>query len=362
MDELAMAPIYRQGLNEHTDGIEIFVPTFCAKNCTIGSKCENFYRQIMEKQGIQTCPYGFNAYVFLYNDETVIFSCLRIEGYYDKKKTGPKLKREEVKSAYRVLRESEVERYAELYKKFAENNSKYEVYQGFVNNIFHDLRKFNAQLKAKSDSIYKRAESSQKNRQDFMNNAQSIRELCWFITLRLNSYDFVNNEELLSASPKSTYNLYRAFDKVRICINERAKQKNIKIKLYAERDCSDIKAYDCIELLPVIFLDNAIKYAPCDTEIDIRFIEKNDKQKVTIKSVGPVLLEFEHKKIFQRGYRGENCKKLTDDGMGIGLSTAKKICELHDIDMQIKSSTDVCKKVRNIEYSEFLVNISLSII
>lgn len=359
MEELALLPIYRQGINEHTDGIELSVPAFCAKNCTLGSRCEDFYRQIINERGIKTCPYGFNAYVFEHNEEVVIFSCLRIENYYDKKKTGPKLKQEEIKTAYRVLREDEVEKYAELYGIFADNNSRYEAYQGFVNNIFHDIRKFNAQLKSKSDSIYKRAESSAKNRQDFMSNAKSIREICWFITLRLNSYDFANNEELLSASPQSTYNLYRAFDKVRICIKERADQKNIKIKLQAQRECSDIKAYDCIELLPAIFLDNAIKYAPIDTEIDIKFVEKNDFQQITVESIGPKLFDYEKEKIFQRGYRGENCTKLTHDGMGIGLSTAKKICELHDIEMKIDSSEDVYKKVANIEYSKFRVDISL---
>ena len=361
MEELAMVPIYRQGLNEHSDGIELGVPTFCAKKCTMGSKCEDFYRRIIGEQGIQTCPYGFNAYVFTYNDESVIFSCLCIEGYYDKKRTSPKLKQEN-KNSFRVLQKDEVERYAELYKRYADNNSKYEAYQGFVNNIFHDLRKFNAQLKAKSDAIYRRAESSIKNRHDFMSNAQSIRELCWFITLRLNCYDFMNNEELLSASPMSTYNVYRAFDKVRMCINERASQKNIKMRLYAERDCSNIKAYDCIELLPVIFLDNAIKYAPDNTTIDIQFIEKNNKQLIIVKSIGPILLECERNKVFQRGYRGVNCQKLTDDGMGIGLSTAKKICDLHGIDIEISSSTDILKKVGNIEYSEFCVKIILNIL
>lgn len=315
----------------------------------------------MGECGIKTCPYGFNAYVFEYNGETVIFSCLRIENYYDKKKTGPKLKQEEVKSAYRVLQENEVIKYAELYRVFADNNSRYEAYQGFVNNIFHDIRKFNAQLKSKSDSIYKRAESSMKNRHDFMSNAKSIREICWFITLRLNSYDFANNEELLSASPQSTYNLYRSFDKVRICIKERADQKNIKIWLHANRECRDIKAYDCIELLPVIFLDNAIKYAPNDTEIVINFVEKSDMQQITIESVGPILFEHEKERIFQRGYRGENCTKLTHDGMGIGLSTAKRICELHDIEMQIDSSSDIYKKVKEIEYSKFRVDISLRV-
>lgn len=361
LNELAMVPVYRQGINEHTDGIELHVPSFCAKSCTGGSKCECFYQSIMAKHGIHVCPYGFNTYVFDANNETVIFSCLRVENYYDKKKTSPKLKLEDKKTPYRVIGEDELKKYAELYCTFADNNSKYEMYQGFVNNIFHDIRKFNAQLKSKSDSIYRRADSSSKNRHDFMDNAKSIREICWFITLRLDSYDFENNEELLSASPKSTYNLFKSFDKVRKCLKERANQKNIKILLNSKKDCANIQAYDCIELLPVIFLDNALKYAPDYTEIIITFIEKNDLQQISIESIGPILFDHEKEKILRRGYRGENCEKLTPDGMGIGLSTAYKICALHDMDMHVTSSNDVYKVTGNMEYSKFRVDISIRV-
>ena len=50
--------------------------------------------------------------------------------------------------------------------------------------------------------------------------------------------------------------------------------QNINI-LNANREW-DIKAYECIELLPYILLDNAIKYAPRNTDINI-YIEEHAK-------------------------------------------------------------------------------------
>lgn len=55
-------------------------------------------------------------------------------------------------------------------------------------------------------------------------------------------------------------------------------------------------------------------------------------------------------------YRGARAADLTQDGMGIGLYTAKCICDLNDIQLEVVSSSDIIKKVRNIEYSEFTVD------
>ena len=35
-------------------------------------------------------------------------------------------------------------------------------------------------------------------------------------------------------------------------------------------------------------------------------------------------------RIYERGFRGENARLATSDGMGIGLYTAKRICQLHN--------------------------------
>ena len=42
--------------------------------------------------------------------------------------------------------------------------------------------------------------------------------------------------------------------------------------------------------------------------------------------------------------------------MGIGLYTAKCICELNDIVLKINSGQDVLRQIKNIDYSEFSVD------
>ncbi|WP_300841940.1 sensor histidine kinase KdpD [uncultured Acetatifactor sp.] len=283
----------------------------------------------------------------------LLTNTLRIEDHYNRNKLFPKIKDE--RKEYRELSVSSVEKYADAYKEFFLSQNRYENYKRFIDDIFHDIRKFNQQIKFKNDKIYRKAQQH-KRYGDILEATKGIQQLGWFLTLRLNNHDFIYNKELLSADVKSSYNIFRIIDKVKKCIKERADEKNIKIEMNASVACRDMQVYDCIELLPYIFLDNAIKYSPNGEKIHIDIDETRDSQHVKIGSIGPVVNEDEQPKLFGQGYRGENAIKSTQDGMGIGLYTAKCICELNDIKLEIASSPDIIKKVKNIEYSEFSVN------
>lgn len=350
-----MVPIYRNGIGEITSGIDIPVPDYCRRNCGSNKKCLEYYRKLENADiGIYQCPYGFSSYVFEIEGDKFIFSCLRIEKHYVRNKLLPKIK-DEAKE-YRELPLSSVEKYAEAYKEFFLSQNKYEKYKKFVDDIFHDIRKFNQQIKYKNDKIYKKAQQNNKRFGDILESAKSIQQLGWFLTLRLNNHDFIYNEELLMADVKSSYNIYRIIDKVKKCIKERADEKNIKIEMNSKFECKDMQAYDCIELLPYIFLDNAIKYSTNGEIIHIDIKETGEFQHVRICSLGPIIHEYELPKLFEQGYRSENAVKLTQDGMGIGLYTASCICKLNDIKLEIASSPYVVKKVKNIDYSEFSVD------
>lgn len=354
MEEFNLVPIYRNGIGEITSGIDIPVPNYCRKNCGNNQKCIDYYRKLEnEAEGVYQCPYGFCSYVFEINEDKFIFSCLRVENHYTRDKLIPKIKDEP--KEYRELSLYSVKKYAEAYREFFLNQSKYEKYKRFIDDIFHDVRKFNQQIKIKSDKIFKKAQGSKKLG-DILETVKGIQQLGWFLTLRLNNHDFMYNKALLSADVESTYNIYKIIEKVKKCLKERSDEKSIKIVMNARNDCKDMKAYDCIELLPYIFLDNAIKYSPNGETIHIDINENRENQHVRICSIGPMASKEEQTKLFNQGYRGERAAALTQDGMGIGLYTAKCICDLNDIQLKVVSSSDIIKKVRNIEYSEFTVD------
>lgn len=359
MDELNLLPLYRNGIGEITSGIDVPVPGFCKKNCSDNPKCRDYYRNLEKAPvGVYQCPYGFSSYVFEIEDDNFIFTCLRIENLYERGKLLPKIKDEG--KAYRELSYESVKLYAQAYKAFFLNQNKYEKYKRFINDIFHDIRKFNQQIKIKNDRIYKKAQ--QHNRLgDILEATKSIQQLGWFLTLRLNNHDFIYNEAMMSKDVKSSYNIYRIIDKVKKCIKERADEKNIKIQLNSEFECKDMQAYDCIELLPYIFMDNAIKYSPPGETIHIDVEEKREYQYVQFRSIGPFVNDEEQTRLIEQGFRGQNAQNLTSDGMGIGLYTAKCICELNEIELKIESGRDTIRQVRGINYSTFLVDLVIKL-
>ena len=174
------------------------------------------------------------------------------------------------------------------------------------------------------------------------------------MTLRLNAYDFSYNEGLLGATEKSSYNIYRIFDKVKHCLKARSEERQITIDIDCNGECGNIKAHDSLELLPFILLDNAVKYSNSKSHIKVTITDTPEKCSFKVVSESPVLKEGEREKIFDRGFRGENARKMTDDGLGIGLYTAKRICEIHNGTISVTEEKNTLKNVSN-----FIMDIQL---
>lgn len=355
MEELNVLPIYRNGLGEISNGIDICVPEFCRKNCEKNNRCMKHYQEMcVANPGYYRCPYGFGSYVFKVDNDNCIFTCLRVENHYDKSKLMPKLKGEG--KNHKEISFVNLEKYAVIYTEYQKNQQKFERHQSFVNDVLHDVRKYNQQIKLKNDRLFRMSQEKDGYRK-FLEVSKGLHVLSWFLTLRLNNYDFTYSENLMQSDVKSSYNMYRIIDKVRQCMKEKSEAKDIRIKLDARRECQDIQAYDCIELLPFLLMDNAIKYSPKGENVDIVFEERGNEQHIKFRSLGPTLSETELEKICNQGYRGENAKELTDDGMGIGLYTASCICKLNDIRMEVHSESEIKKRTLNINFSNFVVDL-----
>lgn len=75
------------------------------------------------------------------------------------------------------------------------------------------------------------------------------------------------------------------------------------------------------ELLAHNLVDNAIKYAPSDTEIHAFFNESSTELEFSISSFGPQLDDDEYDLIFDQNYRGRHARN--HDGTGSGLTLAR---------------------------------------
>ncbi len=83
-------------------------------------------------------------------------------------------------------------------------------------------------------------------------------------------------------------------------------------------------------------LDNAVKYAPAETEITIQVCKLTNYVLIEIIDEGPGILDKEKHKIYQRFYRGEHSAET--EGAGVGLYLARQILEEQKGSIMVKNN------------------------
>ena len=72
-------------------------------------------------------------------------------------------------------------------------------------------------------------------------------------------------------------------------------------------------------------LDNAAKYSPKNSTIEIRVGRDGDKIRFSVEDEGKGIAESEREKVFQKFYRADKTAK----GFGMGLAIVRGIVEAH---------------------------------
>jgi len=109
-------------------------------------------------------------------------------------------------------------------------------------------------------------------------------------------------------------------------LKEKIEARNIRIDI--PKDFPEI-SMDFLFMMKVFFnlLDNALKYSPVHTPIDIKATAFKDKVRIEVKDQGIGIPQGDLKRIFEKFYRVERPQKIS--GTGLGLSICKGIIEAH---------------------------------
>ena len=115
--------------------------------------------------------------------------------------------------------------------------------------------------------------------------------------------------------------------KKNIIISSRLLDIHIKGNIYALLD------------LFVVILDNAIKYSPSKSRVDIHSKQKDKYSVISIQDSGIGIKKKDLPHIFDRFYRADTARTKTNEGgYGLGLSIAKKIIDCHQGSIHIEST------------------------
>lgn len=279
------------------------------------------------------CEKGYNNIAVRLNSNLFVFN-----GVILKSNKVVRKDRKEARKLY-IVDDKELVKHIELLQELDKTINK-EISQNLEQNfsLFHDI-KTTYNLVISSTQNYIQSQEGKRFEEKLSNCPQEIIDLYDSLELvnsQLGMIDIIINPQTILQGSKKPINIYRLFHKISQLFSNRFENKiekeNKEIRWYVKDKITvpDTECYDSIELIPIILIDNAIKYSLQNSKIVIAYEVLNDKIMSTVTSYGPVVKDENTDKIFEKNQRGENAQEFTNKGIGMGLWVAANILKHHN--------------------------------
>jgi signal transduction histidine kinase len=111
--------------------------------------------------------------------------------------------------------------------------------------------------------------------------------------------------------------------------------------LEIELELAETTIHGNIELLGQVWLNllhNAIKFTPSNGTIGIRLTKAEESITVLVSDTGIGIPPEDQRRIFERFFKGDKQRTRTTEGSGLGLSIVKRIVELHQGTVRVRSA------------------------
>lgn len=228
-------------------------------------------------------------------------------------------------------------------------------YKELLENLLHELASINSMIKTSAETLSKSVKGNM-DKVSIVCHADVILENSFLFSTQLDIISYQLNPNYITEVEKfDKRNIHGKFYKAVQSFKRTAKEKKIEIVMNGNVNTL-IDSKPVIDTLPILLLDNAIKYSPKGCDIEIDFSEDSNGIEMTMYNMGPYVTKEERRKIFVRGCRGEEAIKTKLPGHGYGLNFVKFICDLHQAKVTITSSEDRTH-INGIIYSLFTVSI-----
>ncbi len=204
--------------------------------------------------------------------------------------------------------------------------------KNFASDAAHELRTPLAALKTQTQVAL--LAETEKERKTALQNLllgvnRSIHVVQQLLTLsRLGVEDTVNDLYPLDLSKVSAEVLAQ--------LVPLALEKNIEIELFKPKELKKIYANETsLGILIRNLVDNAIRYTPDGSSIEVRIVNESDKVLLRVIDNGPGISPELRTRVFERFYRILGTKT---SGSGLGLAIVQQIAELHNAKIKLDTS------------------------
>lgn len=185
----------------------------------------------------------------------------------------------------------------------------------FVSDASHELRTPLATMRMENEVLLRDAEAKKSDYRDQLkSNLEEIDKLRQLTDTLLR----LNGSSKLEIGAVDVGNaVASAIDR----ISHAAEAKNIAIDNQVGHFTLNANE-DALSEIIYIFLDNAVKYAPADSTVEVY---SSDKKSVSVRDHGSGIADKDLPNIFNRFYRADESRN--SDGFGLGLSLASRMAE-----------------------------------
>ena len=207
----------------------------------------------------------------------------------------------------------------------------HEAQSRFTSDASHELRTPLASMKVELEvALRDQALKKDEMRELLESNLEEVNKLTKLshTLLQLSRLDHANIPRDKIDLGKLTQSVTQRFNKI-----------HKRIKLHNVRKLNVIGNELSIEELLTILLDNAVKYSPPGSKIDVSLIKQPLMSGFKIINAGEGISPDNLPHIFNRFYRADESRtNSSQKGYGLGLSLAKKIVELHNGELSVSSA------------------------
>lgn len=156
---------------------------------------------------------------------------------------------------------------------------------------------------------------------------------------QLNLIDIIANPAAITYGKKHRSQIHGFILKMVKLFEPRAAKRNINIILRGST-YAEVRTYNSFQYVPLVLLENAVKYSYPSRDIVVSIYEKPNEVIVTVTSFGKLVPKEYRDVIFDKYVRGPNASIENPHGMGMGLYLARLIAQEHGSDVLYKAIPD----------------------
>lgn len=152
---------------------------------------------------------------------------------------------------------------------------------------------------------------------------------------RLRMLPILSNPDAARYGRKHPTPVYQVVDRLIRTMRQFAESKGVRLQLNGS-SYNKPMGYDSFEAVPLVLLDNAIKYSQPGQSVEVAVNDVHQGVEVEVASFGPIIPEEERVRIFERGVRGASSDAVSS-GQGLGLYIAAIVARANGFEIAVHS-------------------------